>query len=90
MRDRRAGPDDGIGSARGEALGIGRGDLLTLLCALSFAAHIVTLGHYAGAVGFEMLAVMQVATAALFSLSFCWWVEPPFICVEARAWWPRF
>lgn len=73
----------GIGSARGEALGIGRGDFLTLLCALSFAAHIVTLGHYAGAVGFEMLAVMQVATAALFSLSFCWWFEPPFIVWRA-------
>ena len=64
---------------QGNALAIGRGDLLTLLCALSYAAHIVTLGHYAGAVAFEMLAVTQVATAAVLSLASFWWVEPPFI-----------
>ena len=68
---------------QGEALGIRRGDLLTLLCALSFAAHIVILGHYGGTVAFEMLAVMQVATAALMSVASFWWFEPPFI--EPRA-----
>jgi drug/metabolite transporter (DMT)-like permease len=68
---------------QGEALGIRRGDLLTLVCALSFAAHIVILGHYGGAVAFEMLAVMQVGTAAVLSLASFWWFEPPFI--ELRA-----
>ena len=62
-----------------ESLAIGRGDFLTLLCALAFAAHIVILGHYGGAVAFEMLAVMQVATAAVLSLATFWWFEPPFL-----------
>lgn len=73
----------GMMTLQGDVLAIGRGDLLTLLCALSYAGHIVTLGHYAGAVAFEMLAVMQVGTAAVLSLASFWWFEPPYF--EARA-----
>jgi drug/metabolite transporter (DMT)-like permease len=58
---------------------IGRGDLLTLCCAVCFAAHIVTVGHYAGVVAFEGLAIIQVGTAALLCLASFWWFEPPFI-----------
>jgi len=59
--------------------GISRGDLLTLLCAVSYAAHIVTLGHYSGQIGFELLAVTQIGTSAAWSWALLWWVEKPYI-----------
>jgi len=62
---------------------ISRGDLLTLLCAFAFAAHIVTLGHYSDRVSFELLSLTQVATSAVWSWSLLWWVEKP--RVEWRA-----
>jgi drug/metabolite transporter (DMT)-like permease len=58
---------------------IGRGDLLTLFCAVSFAAHIVTLGHFSERMRFEVLSVMQVATAAVLALSLFWWAEIPYL-----------
>ena len=67
----------GLMTLEGEVLAIGRGDLLTLLCALCYAVHIVTVGHYTGAVRFESLAVLQVGTAGLLSLASFWWFEPP-------------
>lgn len=54
---------------------IGKGDLLTLLCAVAFAGHIVTLGHYSTMASFEVLSVVQVATAAGLGLSLLW-MEP--------------
>ncbi len=60
----------------GLAITINPGDLLTLACAAAYAAHIVVLGHFAERMSFEVLAVMQVATAAAFSLGLFWWVEP--------------
>ena len=56
---------------------LNRGDLLTIGCAIAFAAHIVTLGHYSGRISFEMLSISQVATAAVLGISLCWWAEPP-------------
>jgi drug/metabolite transporter (DMT)-like permease len=69
----------GLLTLRGAVIEISRGDLLTLCCALCFAAHIVTVGHYAAVVAFQSLAVIQVGTAALLSLASFWWFEPPFI-----------
>jgi drug/metabolite transporter (DMT)-like permease len=69
----------GMLTLAGQTLRIGRGDLLTMLCALAFAAHIVTVGHYASVVGYETLAVIQVATAAGLALATCWWFEPPLL-----------
>jgi len=56
---------------------ISRGDLLTIGCAVAFAGHIVTLGHYSEKVSFEELSFIQVITAALLSISLFWWVESP-------------
>jgi drug/metabolite transporter (DMT)-like permease len=56
---------------------VNRGDLLTVACALAFAAHIVTLGHFAEQVSFELLSVMQIGVAALWSLALFGWVEQP-------------
>jgi drug/metabolite transporter (DMT)-like permease len=56
---------------------INRGDLLTLGCAVAFAAQIVTQGHFSGKMSFELLSLVQVATAALLSGSLSWRAESP-------------
>jgi len=56
---------------------MGKGDLLTFFCAIGFAAHIVTLGHFSEHVSFALLSVGQVGAAAVWSLSLFWWVEIP-------------
>ena len=56
---------------------INRGDLLTLCCTVSFAAHIVTLGHFAGRMGFELLSLAQTICAAVLGLTLFPLVEYP-------------
>ena len=56
---------------------IGRGDWLTFCCAIAFAAHIVTLGHFSEQMSFELLSVTQVGFAALAALLLFPWVETP-------------
>jgi drug/metabolite transporter (DMT)-like permease len=56
---------------------ISRGDWLTLLGAVAFAAYIVTLGHFSGQMSFELLSVTQIAAAAFLALSMFRWVETP-------------
>lgn len=56
---------------------IARGDLLTLLCAIGFAAHIVSLGHYSEGMRFEVLSVAQIGAAAVLALGSFWWAEAP-------------
>lgn len=65
----------GVGPAGTAA--VNRGDVLTFFCAIAFAAHIVTLGHFSRRMGFELLSVTQVGTAALLSLGLCGWTETP-------------
>lgn len=67
----------GLMTLQGESLGIGRGDLLTLFCAVAFAAHIIAVGHYSGRIGYESLSWTQVAAAAVLGVSSFWWVETP-------------
>lgn len=47
---------------------MGPGDLLTLLCAVAFAAHLLTLAHAAPHVPIRQLATIQIAAAAIFML----------------------
>ena len=71
-------PDAGLLSTmQAGTAAINQGDVLTFFCAIAFAAHIVTLGHFSGRMGFELLSVTQVATAALLSLALCGWAETP-------------
>jgi drug/metabolite transporter (DMT)-like permease len=65
----------GLMTLKGASGSMSLGDLLTLLCAFGFAAYIVTLGHFAEHMSFELLSVTQVGVAALLSLSLFWWVE---------------
>jgi drug/metabolite transporter (DMT)-like permease len=53
------------------------GDLLTVCCALAFAAHIVTLGHFREKMSFELLAVSQLAVSAALGWALFSWVETP-------------
>jgi drug/metabolite transporter (DMT)-like permease len=57
-------------------VGMSRGDLLSFLCAVTFAVHIVIIGHYSQMYGFESLAVVQIATAAVLGAASVWFAEP--------------
>jgi len=61
----------------GETLRMGKGDLLTLACAVAFAAQILVVDWYASSSGFQTLALTQIATAMLLSLGTFWWAERP-------------
>ena len=76
----------GLMTLQGDSLRIGRGDLLTFFCAVAFAAHIITLGHYSGRISFESLSFMQVAVAGVLSLSSFWWVEKPVMHLTPVVW----
>lgn len=67
----------GLMTLEGVTGSIARGDLLTLLGAVGFAAYIVTLGHFSGQMSFELLSVTQIAAAALLALLLFSWVESP-------------
>jgi len=67
----------GLLTLHGDSIGIGFGDLLTLGCAVAFAAHILVVGHYSRKVGFEGLSLIQITTAASIALATFWWIEPP-------------
>jgi drug/metabolite transporter (DMT)-like permease len=67
----------GMMTLEGSLGGVSRGDILVTLCALSFAAHIVVLGHYCKEAPFEPLAVCQLATTAALALASFWWLEKP-------------
>jgi drug/metabolite transporter (DMT)-like permease len=62
---------------RGASLKMEYGDVLTLGCAAAFSIHILLLGRFAAKLGFQALALTQIATAAVLALSTFWWVERP-------------
>jgi drug/metabolite transporter (DMT)-like permease len=67
----------GLMTLEGAIGSIGRGDLLTIVCALAFAAHIVTLGHFSENMSFEILSISQLAAAAVLGWAFSTGLEPP-------------
>lgn len=60
------------------------GDILTLVCAFAFSAHIVAVSRWTHRMNYEWLTVLQVAGVALLSLLSFFWIEPP-----AVRWTPR-
>jgi drug/metabolite transporter (DMT)-like permease len=56
---------------------MGLGDLLTVCCAAAFAAHIVTLGHFREKMDYQLLAVSQIAVAAILGWVLFSWAETP-------------
>ena len=65
--------------SKGTASALNRGDILTFFCAIAFATHIVSLGHFSRTMQFEVLSVAQVGTAAGWSLALCGWAETPHV-----------
>jgi drug/metabolite transporter (DMT)-like permease len=76
----------GLMTLHGSAGGIALGDMLVILCALAFAAHIVVLGHYSKMAPFEPLAVWQLGTTAALALAGFWWIEKPFFHPSLVLW----
>jgi drug/metabolite transporter (DMT)-like permease len=80
-----------LSSAADLRFGMSRGDLLSFLCAITFAIHIVITGHYSQLQGFRTLAVVQIATAAALGSVFVWFAEPirfhltPFVAAAVLA-----
>lgn len=54
-------------STQGETIRIGRGEVLTIGCAIAFAAHIVMLGKVAPKFHFANLSFLQLSAAAVFA-----------------------
>jgi drug/metabolite transporter (DMT)-like permease len=72
------GAGSGLGSKVGSIVGsIGKGDWLTFGCAIAFAAHIVTLGHFSKRMSFQLLTVTQIGAAAVAALALFPWIETP-------------
>jgi drug/metabolite transporter (DMT)-like permease len=67
----------GLMTLPGAVGSISTGDLLTIFCAVGFAAHIVTLGHFSERMSFEVLSVMQVGAAGIWALGLSGWAEQP-------------
>lgn len=64
-------------AAPGSILGLSSGDLLTLACAVAYAAHMLVVGHYATRSPHATLAFTQVAVVAAVALGTFWWAETP-------------
>ena len=65
---------------------IGKGDVLSFFCAVSFAAQIIAVGHFAGRGNFESFVTAQMITVAALSLMTCGWAEP-FVFRPGRGAW---
>jgi drug/metabolite transporter (DMT)-like permease len=70
----------------GATLAMNRGDLLTVGCAVCYAAHILTLNRYSAAGSFELLAMAQVGTAALLAWALFHGMETPHIRWTPGVW----
>lgn len=54
---------------------IGKGELLTVACAVAFAAHMIALSHYSRHMNTDLLTLLQIGTSAVIALGTFWWVE---------------
>ena len=59
-------PSGSLGGSLGSTMS--RGDFLSFLCAVIFALHIVVVSHYSPIMGFQTIAVLQVAAAAVLGM----------------------
>ena len=69
----------GLMTLTGRALEIGKGDLLTVGCAVAFTFHIMVLSYYSRRMAFEWLTLLQIGTCAVIGLVSFWWVETPML-----------
>ena len=71
-----------------ESLTLGPGELLTLLCALCFALHILIVDRYAGRVDGVQLSCAQFFVCAVWCTLFAFVLETPSVSAVARCWLP--
>ena len=60
------------------------GDLLTIGCAISFSAHMLSVERFSSPRGHESLTLWQVLWVAALSAGGCWWIEPPRLAATPR------
>jgi len=70
----------------GALMAINRGDLLTVCCAVCYAAHILTLSRYSTVASFELLSTAQIGVSALLAWSLCRGMEAPHIRWTPGVW----
>ncbi len=63
-------------------LTIGYGEFLTFLCAIGFAMHIVSVGHFAKEVDPFIVSIVQLGTAAILSFIFAFLFEPKIVQIS--------
>lgn len=68
------------------SLVINKGDLLTLLCALFFAMHIISIEYFAKDMNVYKLAFIQISVAAIFSIVSTIATEPIILTLSVKAW----
>jgi drug/metabolite transporter (DMT)-like permease len=56
---------------------INRGDLLTVCCAMCYAAHILVLSRYSGQGSIELISIAQIGVSALLAWSVYRWIDTP-------------
>ena len=69
-----------------DLVSINRCDLLVSGCAVAYSFHILVLGRFAQSIGAGVLAVVQIATAAVLAGATFWWVEPVRIRWSSDVW----
>lgn len=67
------------------SLTMGYGDFLTLICAVFFALHISTVGHFAKNTDPFVLSVVQLGTAAILSIIAALIFEPRMVEIQSEA-----
>jgi drug/metabolite transporter (DMT)-like permease len=73
-------------TAPGQAISMNRGDLLTICCAVCYAAHILALSRYSASASIELLSTAQIGVSALLAWSLFRWMETPHIRWTAGVW----
>ncbi len=64
---------------------VARGDLLTVVCALSYAVHIILLGRFSSA-DVHVLTLLQIGVVFLASAASFWWAEDAYYRSSIRLW----
>ena len=67
----------GLMTLPGADAGINRGDLLTVVCAVCYAAHIMVLSRYSQEGSIELISIAQIAVSALLAWTLYRWIDTP-------------
>jgi drug/metabolite transporter (DMT)-like permease len=75
-----------LGRGGAGEMGLNLGDLLTLLCALSFALHIILIGRFVNLENYPAILVIQVGLVLVLSLAGALLLERPTLAISAQGW----